>query len=222
MSSETPPRATPVSPESIAFDRQASGLIPAVVQDARSGEVLMLAWQNREALERTVSSGEATFWSRSRGELWRKGATSGNVQRVVGVATDCDADAVLLQVEPAGPACHTGERTCFHRGVEGAPGRRSGLEPLAALEETLEQRRTDAPEGSYVARLYADEARRHKKIGEEATELVVASLRGVRPEIVGEAADLLFHTLVVLRSHGVSLAEVAAELERRVGAPRRG
>jgi phosphoribosyl-ATP pyrophosphohydrolase/phosphoribosyl-AMP cyclohydrolase len=208
-------------PGQIDFDKDGTGLVPAVVQDARTGEVLMLAWQNREALEATVRDGEATFWSRSRRELWRKGATSGHVQRVKGLATDCDRDAVLMQVEPAGPACHTGERTCFHERVEGAGPVSSALRGLVELERTLEERRVAPPEGSYVAKLYADESKRHKKVGEEATELVVASLRGKRDEVVTEAADLLFHAMVLLRSHGVALAEVAAELERRVGAPRR-
>lgn len=207
----------------VAFDKDERGLVPAVVQDAQTGEVLMLAFQNREALQATLESGEATFWSRSRGELWRKGATSGNTQRVVGVSVDCDADAVLIQVEPAGPACHTGEGTCFHRTIEDAAptARPSALGGLVALERTLESRRLSPPEGSYVAKLYADEAKRHKKVGEEAAELIVASLRGRREEIVSEAADLLFHAMVVLRAHGVSIEEVAAELEKRVGAPRR-
>lgn len=218
----------------MAFDKAKDGLVPAIVQDAKSGEVLMLAFQNREALEATLESGEATFWSRSRKELWRKGATSGNTQRVVGVAVDCDSDAVLLQVEPAGPACHTGERTCFFKPVDGAPEIQAppvvdgdsmddagSLSGLLALERTLESRRQSPPEGSYVAKLYADESKRHKKIGEEAAELIVASLRGQREEIVSEAADLLFHTMVALRAHGVSIEEIAAELEKRVGAPRR-
>ncbi len=215
-----------VAPESIDFSKGAAldapALVPAVVQDAHTGEVLMLAWQNREALEATIASGEATFWSRSRRELWRKGATSGNVQRVTGIATDCDSDAVLIQVDPAGPACHTGERTCFHRDVDGGASIEPvGLVGLAGLERTLEERRVAPPEGSYVAKLYADATKRHKKVGEEATELIIASLQGERGPIVAEAADLLFHTLVLLRSHGIPLADVVAELERRVGAPRR-
>lgn len=207
--------------DAIDFAKQ-GGLVPVVVQDARSGEVLTVAYQNREALEETLRTGQATFWSRSRNELWRKGATSGHTQRVVGVSTDCDRDAIVLQVEPAGPACHTGERTCFHVGLEGAPDSRPmPIAALVALEDVLEQRRVDPPEGSYVAKLYADANKRHKKVGEEATELVVASLSGTREELVGEAADLLFHAMVLLRSHGVSLSEVADVLERRVGAPRR-
>jgi phosphoribosyl-ATP pyrophosphohydrolase/phosphoribosyl-AMP cyclohydrolase len=211
-----------VSPDALDFDKDGTGLVPAVAQDARTGEVLMLAWQNREAVAETLRTGEAVFWSRSRRELWRKGATSGNALKIQSIAIDCDADAVLLRVVPEGPACHTGERTCFHRGLLNAPP----IEPLPmeilhALEATLEERRVRPPEGSYVAKLYADEAKRHKKVGEEATELVVASLRGTREEIVGEAADLLFHALVLLRTHGLGLADVAGRLAERVGAPRR-
>jgi phosphoribosyl-ATP pyrophosphohydrolase/phosphoribosyl-AMP cyclohydrolase len=212
---------TTLTPGALDYAKGERGLVPAIVQDAATGEVLMLAWQSRAALEKTLETGEATFFSRSRNELWHKGATSGNVQRVVGAAVDCDADAVLLQVTPAGPACHTGERTCFHRGLAGAAETTGGLRGLAELERTLEARRTHPPEGSYVAKLYADEAKRHKKVGEEATELVVASLRGTREEIIGEASDLLFHTMVLLRTHGIALAEISSELERRFGAPRR-
>ena len=195
-----------------------AGLLPAVVQDARTGEVLMLAWQNREALERTLQTGKATFWSRSRNELWEKGATSGNVQTVRAVRVDCDADAILLRVDPAGPACHTGERSCFFRGLQGAaeappsPG-----ETLAALEAVLRARREKAPEGSYTARLLADEALRHKKVGEEASELIVASLRGEPQQIASEAADLVYHALVLLAAHGLGLEEVAAALRSREG-----
>jgi phosphoribosyl-ATP pyrophosphohydrolase/phosphoribosyl-AMP cyclohydrolase len=211
----------PVAPSAIDFDK-GGGLVPAVVQDSRTGEVLMLAWQSRESLDATIATGEATFWSRSRKELWRKGATSGHVQRIRGIATDCDGDAVLLQVDPAGPACHTGERTCFHRDVASAPSVQAhALAGLATLEKTLTERRLSPPEGSYVAKLYSDETKRHKKVGEEATELVIASLKGTREEVMFEAADLVFHTMVLLQSHGISLVEVAAELERRIGAPRR-
>ncbi len=211
-------REPPATPD---FAKDARGLVPAIVQDARTGEVLMLAWQNAEALEATRASGEATFFSRSRNEIWRKGATSGNVQRVKAAALDCDLDAVLLQVEPAGPACHTGERSCFHKPLEGFATTREPLRGLVEVERTIAERRGSAPEGSYVGKLFGDETKRHKKVGEEATELVVASLRGRREEIVAEAADLVFHALVLLRSHDLGLAEVAAELERRIGAPRR-
>jgi len=196
------------------------GLVPAVVQDARTGEVLMLAWMNGEALQKTLSTGKATFWSRSRGELWVKGATSGNLQAVKSVSADCDQDAVLVRVEPAGPACHTGARSCFFDTLlEGppAPG-----ETLGQLELVLRERRAHPPEGSYVAKLLGDEALRHKKIGEEAAELITASLRGSREEIAHEAADLIFHALVLLQSHGMGLADVSAELRKREGKRRGG
>jgi phosphoribosyl-ATP pyrophosphohydrolase/phosphoribosyl-AMP cyclohydrolase len=211
----------PVSLDEIDFAK-GNGLVPAVVQDARTGEVLMLAWQNREALAETIATGDATFWSRSRNELWRKGATSGHTQKVESIAVDCDADSVLMQVQPAGPACHTGEDTCFYRPLEGFKNTSSGsIDGLLALERTLEERRINPPEGSYVAKLFADEDKRHKKVGEEATELVIASLKGQREAIVFESADLLFHMMVLLQSHGIGLHEVSAELEKRIGAPRR-
>lgn len=210
------------SVSAIDFDKDGTGLVPAVVQDVRTGEVLMLAWMNRQALEATLKTGEATFWSRSRGALWRKGETSGNVLKVRGVATDCDADAIVVQAEPTGPACHTGKRGCFFESVENAPAVvRSSLVPIADLERTLESRKVNAPEGSYVAKLFSDETKRHKKVGEEATELVIASLQNKPGEVAGEAADLLFHALVLLKSHDLGLEDVAKVLESRVDAPRR-
>lgn len=210
------------SVSAIDFGKDGSGLVPAVVQDVRTGEVLMLAWMNREALEATLKTGDATFWSRSRGALWRKGETSGNVLKVRGVATDCDADAIVVQAEPTGPACHTGERSCFFEPVDDAPAVvRSSLVPIADLERTLESRKANAPEGSYVAKLFANETKRHKKVGEEATELVIASLQNKPDEVASEAADLLFHALVLLKSHGLGLEDVAKVLESRVDAPRR-
>jgi phosphoribosyl-ATP pyrophosphohydrolase/phosphoribosyl-AMP cyclohydrolase len=205
-----------VRPEDLKYDDR--GLVPCVVQDAASGEVLTLAWQSREALERTLRSGQATFWSRSRGEIWVKGATSGNTQSVRAARTDCDHDVVLLRVEPRGPACHTGARSCFFEAVAGAPDApESPGETLARLERVLLERRADAPSGSYTAKLYADENLRHKKIGEEATELVMASLRGDKDAVAEEAADLLYHALVLLQSHGVGLREVADKLRGREG-----
>jgi len=195
----------------------AQGLAPAIVQDASTGEVLMLAWMNRESLGRTLQTRKATFFSRSRNALWVKGETSGNTQTVRAVALDCDQDAILVRVDPAGPACHTGARSCFVSGqpliaADPAPG-----ETLAALERVLASRRTAPPEGSYTAKLFADEALRHKKVGEEAAELVVASLRGKREEIAHEAADLVYHALVLLQAHGMGLAEVAEVLRSREG-----
>lgn len=202
-----------MSPDEVKFDAQ--GLAPAIVQDAHSGEVLMLAWMNRESLALTLQTGKATFWSRSRGELWVKGATSGNTQRIKSVRLDCDQDAILLTVEPAGPACHTGARSCFFEALQDGPP--SPGETLGALEKVLRERRTNPPEGSYTAKLFADEALRHKKVGEEATELVIASLRGDKKEIAHEAADLVYHALVVLQAHGMGLEDIAEVLRSREG-----
>jgi len=205
-----------MKPDDVLWNEQ--GLAPAVVQDAKSGQVLMLAWQNREALRRTLESGKATFWSRSRNQLWEKGATSGNVQHLRAARADCDADAVLLRVDPAGPACHTGARSCFFQEIEGAPvAAPAPGETLAGLEAVLADRRASPPEGSYTAKLFADEALRHKKVGEEAAELVVASLRGRREEIAHEAADLVYHAMVLLAAHGMGLHDVAAALRAREG-----
>jgi phosphoribosyl-ATP pyrophosphohydrolase/phosphoribosyl-AMP cyclohydrolase len=203
---------SPIDPEAVKWDAQ--GLAPAIVQDVLSGEVLMLAWMSPESLRQTLETGLATFWSRSRKQLWVKGATSGNTQRVQAVRLDCDCDAILLRVDPAGPACHTGARSCFLTGepLEPTPG-----ETLAALERVLRSRRDDPPAGSYTARLFANEALRHKKIGEEATELVMASLKGTKEEIASEAADLLYHALVLLQSHGLGLREVSEVLRAREG-----
>ena len=202
-----------MSPDDVKFDAQ--GLAPAIVQDTLSGEVLMLAWMNRESLALTLRTGKATFWSRSRAELWVKGATSGNTQSIKSVRLDCDRDAILLRVEPAGPACHTGARSCFFEAMQDGPP--SPGETLGALERVLRERRLKPPEGSYTAKLFADEALRHKKVGEEATELVIASLRGDKKEIAHEAADLLYPALVVLQAHGMGLADVSEELRSREG-----
>jgi phosphoribosyl-ATP pyrophosphohydrolase/phosphoribosyl-AMP cyclohydrolase len=175
----------------------------------------MLAWMNRESLARTLASGKATFFSRSRNELWEKGATSGNIQSVKSIALDCDRDAILLRVDPRGPACHTGARSCFFEAVQ--PGAPAPGETLGALERVLRSRRENPPEGSYTAKLFADEALRHKKLGEEATELVIASLKGDAKEIAHEAADLVYHALVVLQAHRMGLADVAAVLREREG-----
>jgi phosphoribosyl-AMP cyclohydrolase / phosphoribosyl-ATP pyrophosphohydrolase len=195
--------------EAIQFDER--GLVPCVVQDAGTGEVLTLAYMNREALRRTRASGETWFWSRSREELWHKGETSGNVQRVKELRWDCDADAVLALVEPAGPACHTGERTCFHNGeLEPVPG-----EALAALERTIAQRRAERPEGSYTAKLLGDPDRIAAKVREEADE--VARAAGGEPDerVAAEAADVLYHLAVLLASRGLSFSDAFVELNGR-------
>ena len=188
--------------DGLAYDDR--GLVPVVSQHVHTGEVLMLAWANREALEQTLDTGELCLWSRSRGELWHKGATSGNTQRLVALHADCDSDAVLALVEPAGPACHTGDWTCF-----------GGLPTLPALAEVLDARAERMPEGSHTTRLLGDLNLRTKKLGEEATELAVACAREDAARAVEEAADVLYHTLVAVRALGVSAAEVLAVLERR-------
>ena len=195
-----------------------SGLIPAVVQDGASGEVLMVAWMNEEALTRTLQGPHATFWSRSRGELWTKGATSGNVQRVQAVRADCDADTLLVTVDPAGPACHTGAPTCFFEELgEHAPPARLGA-VLASLAETIEARRGADPSGSWTAKLLAGGPEAYgAKIAEEADE-VVRACAGESPERVAEeAADLLYHLLVGLADRQVSLQAVAQVLRSREG-----
>jgi phosphoribosyl-AMP cyclohydrolase / phosphoribosyl-ATP pyrophosphohydrolase len=195
--------------EAIHFDEE--GLVPCVVQDARTGEVLTLAYMNREALERTRASGETWFWSRSREELWHKGETSGNVQRVRELRWDCDADAILALVEPAGPACHTGERTCFHNGeLEPVPG-----EALAALERTIERRREERPEGSYTVELLADPGRLGDKVREEADEVARAAAEEGDQRVAAEAADVLYHLGVLLASRGLGFADAFAELNGR-------
>ncbi len=185
-------------------------LLPVVVTDASDGTLLTLAWANAEALQATETTGEAHFWSRSRNELWRKGATSGNTMAVVGMAVDCDADAIHYRVHPAGPACHTGSRSCF----EGAD-ERAGFD-LAALARVIGERRSADPEASYTARLLAGGPRRPaEKVTEEAGELSAAALAGTDEEVLHEAADVLYHTLVLLESRGLSLDSVQAELARR-------
>jgi phosphoribosyl-ATP pyrophosphohydrolase/phosphoribosyl-AMP cyclohydrolase len=193
----------------VQFDDR--GLVPCIVQDHRTGEVLTLAWMNEEALERTRSSGETWFWSRSRSELWHKGETSGNVQRVRELRWDCDADAVLALVEPAGPACHTGERTCFHNG-DLAP---VAHEALPALERTIAQRRDAAPETSYTARLLADPPLIGEKVREEAGEVADAAAGESDQRLREEAADVLYHLTVLLASRGLSLADAYEELNGR-------
>lgn len=192
------------------------GLAPAIVQDAGDGRVLTQAWMSRESLERTLERGETWFWSRSRQELWHKGATSGNTQAVRSVRLDCDGDAILVLVDQTGVACHTGAPTCFHDIVSGA----DLVEPFAALtdlERTVADRAAAAdPESSYTARLLAKGIDTVcKKVGEEATEVAIAAKGREHDQVVYESADLLFHLAVLWRASGVSLDEVAAELASR-------
>ena len=195
--------------DEIRFDD--AGLVPCVVQDWRTGEVLTLAWMNREALARTRASGETWFWSRSRGELWHKGETSGNVQRVRELRYDCDADALVALVEPEGPACHTGERSCFHNG-ELAP---APHEALPALERVLAQRARERPAGSYTAELLADPDRIAAKLREESEEAAVAAAGESDARVREEAADVLYHLGVLLTSRGLTFGDVFEELNGR-------
>jgi len=187
------------------------GLVPAIVRDARTGEVLTLAYMNEEALRLTEESGESWFWSRSRRELWHKGATSGNRQKVVAIRADCDQDAIVLDVEPLGPACHTGATSCF-----GQASRSTSHLEVAQLIELLKLRNVERPEGSYSTYLFQEGLDKIlKKIGEEATEVVIAAKNGERERIVSEIADLVFHLSVLMVEKGLDPSEVNAELEGR-------
>ncbi|MGQ0608745.1 MAG: bifunctional phosphoribosyl-AMP cyclohydrolase/phosphoribosyl-ATP diphosphatase HisIE [Chloroflexota bacterium] len=182
-------------------------LLPVVVTDASRGDLLMLAWANRESVAATERTGQAHFWSRSRNELWRKGATSGNAMRVVEMTVDCDADAIAYLVEASGPACHTGARSCFDGGSRF---------DLAALAEVIADRRGADPAASYTARLLAAGPRRPaEKVTEEAGELSAAALAGTDDEVVAEAADLFYHALVLLETRRLSLREVEGVLSVR-------
>jgi phosphoribosyl-ATP pyrophosphohydrolase/phosphoribosyl-AMP cyclohydrolase len=194
--------------DALAFDTT-SGLLPVVVQDDATGDVLMLAFANREALDKTLETGQVHFWSRRRNELWRKGETSGHTLALVSLHADCDADTVLARVTPAGPTCHTGERTCFGEGA-GAP-----VAALGRLDRTLASRAEARPAGSYTVRLLDDQNLRLKKLGEETAELVAALAVGNGGKAVEEAADLLYHVLVGLRACGLDVAPLLEELDRR-------
>jgi len=194
----------------IAYDEQ--GLVPCVIQDWRSGEVLTLAYMNAEALAATRRTGALHLWSRSRAELWRKGATSGNTQAVRAIRYDCDGDALLALVEPAGPACHTGERSCFHRGDLEPP---AAHEALPVLERTIAQRAAAAPAGSYTARLLAEPPFVGAKVREEAEEVARAARDEGDERVAEEAADVLYHLAVLLRARGLSLADAEEVLNGR-------
>jgi phosphoribosyl-AMP cyclohydrolase / phosphoribosyl-ATP pyrophosphohydrolase len=196
--------------QEISFDER--GLVPCIVQDWRTGEVLTLAYMNAEALERTRATGETHFWSRSRNELWHKGETSGNVQRVRELRVDCDNDAVLALVEPAGPACHTGERTCFHNGEVEPP---APYEALPGLERTVASRREERPEDSYTAELLGDPPRIGEKVREEADEAARAAAEESDERLAEEAADILYHLTVLMASRGLELADAYEELNGR-------
>jgi phosphoribosyl-ATP pyrophosphohydrolase/phosphoribosyl-AMP cyclohydrolase len=229
--------------EDLKFDEH--GLVPAIVQDAQTREVLTLAYMNRESLERTVSTNSTWFWSRSRSELWHKGETSGNTQRVIELVLDCDQDAIVVLVEPAGPACHTGERTCFHNAVasdaqgltpdikrsaealqskvgtnEGRKDNRE-VEDLGALLNQLydlvESRKRERPDGSYTTYLFNEGLDKIlKKVGEESAETIIAAKNENTNGLVAEVSDLIYHLLVLLVERGVSLDEIRQEMAQRV------
>ncbi len=194
----------------IEYDER--GLVPCIVQDWHTGEVLTLAYMSAESVRLTRETGEVHFFSRSRQQLWHKGATSGNTLKLRAIRYDCDGDALLALVEPAGPACHTGERTCFHRGGldPGAPH-----ETLPALERTIAQRASARPEGSYTATLLADPALLGAKVQEEAEEVARAAREESDQRVSEEAADVLYHLAVLLRGRGLSLADAERVLDGR-------
>jgi len=200
--------------DAVRFD--ADGLVPVVVRDSVTGAVAMLAWANRDALARTLASRQATFWSRSRKAIWVKGETSGNRMDVLSVAADCDGDAILYETRPSGPACHTGNATCFHEPLEGPrvdPPENFDLAPLFAV---LKSRKRELPEGSYSARLFG-KGLDHilKKIGEEASEVIVAMKNPDDAALAGEVADLLYHLAAAMIERGLSPAAVNAALAAR-------
>jgi phosphoribosyl-ATP pyrophosphohydrolase/phosphoribosyl-AMP cyclohydrolase len=199
-----------VDDSEVQFDER--GLVPCIVQDWRTGEVLTLAYMNAEALARTRATGEMHFWSRSRQELWHKGATSGNTQAMRSIRYDCDGDALLALVEPVGPACHTGERTCFYRG-EFEPA--APHEALPTLERTIQRRATERPDGSYTAALLTDPVRNGEKVQEEAEEVVRAAREESDERVAEEAADVLYHLAVLLKGRDLSLTDAERVLDGR-------
>lgn len=203
--------------ENIKFDEK--GLIPAVVQDAATGEVLMVAYMNEESLELSKKTKRATFWSRSRGELWEKGKTSGNFMYIKEIRVDCDADCILLLVEPAGAACHTGKRTCFYRDIDGTEldlDKKDSGDILERLMAVTEDRKVNPQEGSYTNYLFdKGEDKILKKVGEEAAEVVIAGKNRNKDEISYEVADLMYHLTVMLADNDMSWGDIFDELEKR-------
>jgi phosphoribosyl-ATP pyrophosphohydrolase/phosphoribosyl-AMP cyclohydrolase len=211
-----------MTPDALKFG--ADGLIPAVVQAAETGDCLMVAWMNRDAVEQTLATGVTHFWSRSRGAPWRKGETSGHTQHVQRIYVDCDGDTLLVQVHQDGVACHTGNRTCFFQRLRAGDGNTADAAVDAAaatmldrIERIVAERKVSAPAGSYVAKLLAaGQPAVARKIGEEAVEVVTAALGGEGDRrVVEEVADLWFHTLVLLGQRAIPLREVLEELARR-------
>ncbi|QAY67330.1 bifunctional phosphoribosyl-AMP cyclohydrolase/phosphoribosyl-ATP diphosphatase HisIE [Paenibacillus protaetiae] len=206
-----------------------AGLVPAIVQDDLTKEVLMMAYMNKESLAKSVETGETWFWSRSRGELWNKGATSGHKQRIRSMAYDCDGDTLLVRVEQQGPACHTGSYSCFFNPIEtagssseaaaeAAAGDRFGA--LGRLESIIAKRYAERPEGSYTTYLFEKGVDKIlKKVGEESAEVIIAAKNKDNNELRMEASDLIFHLMVLLRERGLSIDELLRELDERHGKP---
>lgn len=206
--------------DDVKFDER--GLAPVVVQDAHTRGVLMLAYMNAESLKRTLETGETWFWSRSRAQLWHKGETSGNTQRVADVLLDCDGDALVVRVEPAGPACHTGQTSCFHNVIQAASASQENAEDLGEVLNTLyalvEQRKRERPEGSYTTYLFDQGLDKIlKKVGEEASETIIAGKNEDRRALAQESCDLLYHLIVLLVERGVTLPDLRDELAQRRG-----
>ncbi|NLZ51853.1 MAG: bifunctional phosphoribosyl-AMP cyclohydrolase/phosphoribosyl-ATP diphosphatase HisIE [Thermoanaerobacteraceae bacterium] len=206
--------------EKIKYDEK--GLVPAVVQDDDSREVLMVAYMNKEALHKTIETKKAWFYSRKRKKLWQKGETSGNFLEVKSILYDCDEDTLLLKVTPKGPACHTGNYSCFYRSLlenQGCSAKDEDNYPLGILEElvdVIDSRFAEKPEGSYIAKLFAGGKERIlKKVGEEASEVIIASMSQNKAETIYETADLIFHLLIALRFDNITIEEVMEELKRR-------
>ena len=196
----------------LKFD--SNGLIPCIVQDADSGAVLTLAYMNADSLAKTQETGETWFFSRSRNELWHKGETSGNIQKVRELRYDCDSDALLALVDPTGPACHTGETTCFYRGFEGEPGTQR-FEAPGELTATLDARRAEMPEGSYTTQLLNDPPFIAEKVLEEAEEVTRAAREETDDRVANEAADVIYHLAVLMTQRGLSLQDAFAVLNER-------
>ena len=195
-----------------------NGLIPAIVQHARSGEVLMLGYMNEQALRHTQETGFVTFWSRSRNELWQKGSTSGHVLRLIEMRQDCDGDALLVLAEPAGPTCHTGQPSCFYRGLDGetVATRLPPSAVLTQLADLIAERAAQQTEGSYTVKLLKGGVDRiGKKIGEESAEVIIAAKNGSSAELTYEMADLIYHSLLLLADQQVPLEAIWSELQRR-------
>ncbi|GIO68226.1 bifunctional phosphoribosyl-AMP cyclohydrolase/phosphoribosyl-ATP diphosphatase HisIE [Paenibacillus cookii] len=231
MKSEPQEQSWELVQEQIKFDKD--GLVPAIVQDADSKNVLMMAYMNRESLKRSMETGETWFWSRSRGELWHKGGSSGHTQKIVSAHYDCDGDTLLFLVNPAGPACHTGETTCFYRGFAspalaaaepgaGATSGRHRFSVLEELEQIIAEREKERPEGAYTTYLFDKGVDKIlKKVGEETAETIIAAKNKDNAELRLEVSDLIYHLLVLLQERKLPLDDIMAELERRHERPRR-